>query len=158
MKKIILFAICAMFAMVSKAQSNTDELKYLQDLIGIKKKQYVEQHIKISDADAAKFWAIYDDYDLFRGEIGERRVDNINEYVKNYGTLTNEKADQLMKTSFAITDDLEKLLEKTYARMAKDVSPVIAVQFIQIELYIEAMVRKAMTEQLPGMYESTKKK
>ena len=38
MKKIILFAICAVFAMVSKAQSNTDELKYLQEVIGVKKK------------------------------------------------------------------------------------------------------------------------
>jgi hypothetical protein len=158
MKKIILFAICAIFALVSKAQSNTEELKYLQDLIGIKKKQYVEEHVKIKDADAAKFWAIYDDYDLYRSEIGERRVVNINEYVKNYNSLTNEKADELMKASFAITNDLEKLLEKTYSRMAKDVSPVVAVQFVQVELYIEAMVRKALTDQVPGMSESAKKK
>jgi len=158
MKKIILFAICAIFALVSKAQSNTEELKYLQDLIGIKKKQYVEEHVKIKDADAAKFWAIYDDYELYRSEIGERRVININEYVKNYSSLTNEKADELMKASFSITNDLEKLLEKTYSRMAKDVSPVVAVQFVQVELYIEAMVRKALTDQVPGMSESAKKK
>lgn len=158
MKKIILVAICAVFAMVSKAQSTTDELKYLQDVIGMKKQQYVEQHMFLSAADAPKFWAIYDDYELFRSEIGERRLANINEYVLNYGKLSNEKADQLMKTSFAISDDLDKLLQKTYARMAKDISPVVGVQFIQIELYIEAMVRKALTEQVPGMYESQQNK
>jgi hypothetical protein len=157
MKKIILFAICAMFAMVSKAQSNIDELKYLQDLIGMKKQQYVEQHMILSAADAPKFWAIYNEYDLYRSEIGEKRLNNINEYGKNYTSLSNEKADELMKNSFAISADLDKLLQKTYGKMAKEISPVVGVQFVQIELYIEAIVRKALTEQIPNLFNSEKK-
>jgi len=149
MKKIILFAICAVFAMVSKAQSNTDELKYLQEVIGVKKKQYVEEHVKVSPADAAKFWKLYDEYELFRSEIGEKRVDNINEYVTNYGKLTNAKADELMKRSFAVSGEMSALWQKTYGKMAKELSPVIASEFILVEMYIEAKVRQAVTEQAP---------
>jgi hypothetical protein len=158
MKKIFLLAVCAVLAMVSQAQTNATELKYLQDVIGMKKKQYVEEHMKISEADAVKFWTMYDEYELFRSEIGEKRVENINEYAKNYGSLTNEKADELMKKSFVISNDLDKLLQKTYTKMAKELSPVIAVQFIEIELYVEALVRKAVTEQIPALSGTDKKK
>ena len=156
MKKIILFAICAVFAMVSKAQSNTDELKYLQDVIGVKKKQYVEEHVKINPADAAKFWKLYDEYELFRSEIGEKRVDNINEYVTNYGKLTNAKADELMKRSFAVSGEMAALWQKTYSKMAKEISPVTASEFILVEMYIEAKVRQAVTEQAPTFDKSKK--
>jgi hypothetical protein len=156
MKKIILFAICAVFAMVSKAQSNTDELKYLQDVIGVKKKQYVEEHMKINPADAAKFWKLYDEYELFRSEIGEKRVDNINEYVTNYGKLTNAKADELMKRSFAVSGEMAALWQKTYGKMAKELSSVTASEFILVEMYIEAKVRQAVTEQAPTFGKSKK--
>ena len=156
MKKIILFAICAIFAMVSKAQSNTDELKYLQDVIGVKKKQYVEEHVKINPADAAKFWKLYDEYELFRSEIGEKRVDNINEYVTNYGKLTNAKADELMKRSFAVGSEMSALWQKTYNNMSKELSPVIASEFILVEMYLEAKVREAVTEQAPNFGGSKK--
>jgi hypothetical protein len=157
MKKLFLFAICSVFALVSQAQTNTDELRYLQDIIGIKKQQYVEEHIKISQADAAKFWAIYNEYDLYRSEIGEKRVHNISEYAKYYNNLTNEKAEQLIQSSFTLTNDMDKLLQKTYTTMAKEISPVTAAQFVLVELYLDALVRKAVTEQIPIMVQSGKK-
>jgi len=156
MKKIILLAICAIFAMVSKAQTNTDELKYLQDVIGVKKKQYVEEHVKISPADAGKFWKLYDEYELFRSEIGEKRVDNINEYVTNYGKLTDAKADELMKRSFAVGGEMAALWQKTYTKMSKELTPVIASEFILVEMYLEAKVRQAVTEQAPNFSGSKK--
>jgi hypothetical protein len=156
MKKIILFAICAVFALVSKAQTNTDELKYLQDVIGVKHKQYVEEHVKISTADAAKFWNLYDEYELFRSEIGEKRVDNINEYITNYGKLTDAKANELIKRSFAVGNEMAALWQKTYTKMAKELSPVLASEFILVEMFLEAKVRVAVTEQAPNMGGSKK--
>jgi len=158
MKKIILFAICAAFALVTNAQTTTDELQYLQNVIGMKKKQYVEEHLKVNPADATKFWALYDEYELFRGEIGERRVANISEYAKYYTNLTDAKADELTKKSFAVNEEQDKLLQKTYTKMAKEINPLLASRFVQVELYLEALVRKAVTEQIPVMFDSDKKK
>jgi hypothetical protein len=154
MKKIILFAICAVFALVSKAQSNPEELKYIQDVIGMKKQQYVAEHITLAKADADKFWKIYDEYELFRSEIGEKRLKNVQEYIENYGKLTDVKADELMKVSFAINTDLANLWQKTYTKMAKEISPVKATEFIQIEMYLEAIVRKAVTDEVPKLSKS----
>jgi hypothetical protein len=157
MKKIILFSICVVFALALKAQSSADEIQYLQGIIGMKKQQYVAEHMSLNKADSAKFWKIYEDYELYRSEIVDKRLKNISQYVDNFNTLSNAKADELMKNSFSIMADLDKLWQKTYTRMAKEISPVKAVQFIQIEMYVEAMVRKAATEQLPELSKSVKK-
>jgi hypothetical protein len=157
MKKIILFSICVVFALASKAQSSADEIQYLQGIIGMKKQQYVAEHMSLNKADSAKFWKIYDDYELYRSEIADKRLKNISQYVDNYGKLTNAKADELMKNSFAIMTDMDKLWQKTYTRLAKEISPVKAAEFIQIEMYVEALVRKTATDQLPSLLKSGKK-
>jgi hypothetical protein len=157
MKKIILFSICVVFALASKAQSSADEIQYLQGIIGMKKQQYVAEHMTLNKADSAKFWKIYEDYELYRSEIVDKRLKNISEYVDNYNKLSNAKADELMKNSFTIMSDMDKLWQKTYMRMAKEISPVKAAEFMQIEMYVEAVVRKAANDRLTSLLGTGKK-
>jgi hypothetical protein len=153
MKKIILFAICAVFAMVTKAQTNIDELKYLQSIFGMEKKQLVAERMNISKADSAKFWTLYDDYELFRSEIGEKRANNVQQYVDNYAKITNTKADELLKTTFEVNNELAKLWQKTYNTMSKEISAVKAGQFIYLEMYFEALGRAKLSEIIPHISE-----
>ena len=82
MKKIILLSFCIVFAMVSKAQSNTDEITFMQSIYGMQKKQLIEEHMKINDSQKAAFWKIYDEYEVSRKAIGMKRANNIGEYAK----------------------------------------------------------------------------
>ena len=159
MKKIILFAVCAFLGLVAKAQTNSEELRYLQSMFGMEKKQLVAERMKISTADSDKFWMLYDEYELFRSEISDRRADNIEQYVKNYSNITNTKADEILKNTFEINDELAKLWQKTYTKMSKDLSSVKAGQFIYLEMYFEALGREKLAEAIPhiGTKEPLKK-
>lgn len=159
MKKIILFAICAFFGLVAKAQTNSEELRYLQSMFGMEKKQLVAERMKISTADSEKFWKLYDEYELYRSEISDRRADNIQQYVKNYANLSEAKADELLKNTFVINEELSKLWQKTYTKMSKDLSSVKAGQFIYLEMYFEALGREKLAEAIPhiGTIEPLKK-
>ena len=159
MKKILLLAICAVFAMVTKAQTQSEELKYLQNVFGMEKKQLIAERMKLSPADSDKFWKLYDEYELYRSEIADRRAANIEQYVKNYTNLTAAKADELLKNTFQISDETSKLWQKTYAKMAKEISSVKAGQFIYLEMYIEALGREKLAEAIPhiGINEPVKK-
>lgn len=159
MKKIFLLAICAVFAMVSKAQTNTEELKYLQNVFGMEKKQVIAERMKISQADSDKFWKLYDEYELYRSEISDRRANNIQQYVKNYSNITNSKVDEILNTTFQISEETTKLWQKTYKTMSKELSSVIAGQFIYLEMYIEALGREKLAEAIPhiGTVEPVKK-
>jgi len=158
MKKIILFSICLVFAMVSKAQSNTDEIAYMQSVYGMQKKQLIAEHMKISKADSAKFWSMYDVYETSRKAIGKKRAANIEAYAKSYDNLTNEKAGTLINTSFAVYNDFGKLWKDTYTKMAKAISPVTAGKFIQVEMYLENLVRNELADEIPLIGEFEPKK
>src|SRR5277367_1120729 len=51
--------------------------------------------------DAAKFWPIYRDYDVELSKLNDMRVANIREYAESYATMTDDKADELIKNAMA---------------------------------------------------------
>lgn len=151
MKKIVLFAICTVFALITKAQTNTEELRYLQSVFGMEKKQVVAERIKLSQAESAKFWSLYEEYELYRSEISDRRAENIQQYAKNYTNLSEAKAEEILKNTFEINDELAKLWQKTYKTMAKELSAKIAGQFTYLEMYFEAIGRQKLAEAIPNI-------
>lgn len=153
MKKIFLFAFCTLFALALKAQTNTDDLKYLQTIFGMDKKQFVAERMQISKADSAKFWSAYEEYELYRSEIGDKRGGNVQLYSQNYSTLTKAQADAIVKTAFEVNDEFIGLLQKTYKTMSKDVSAVKAGQFVFLEMYFEAVGRMKLAEIIPHIGE-----
>ena len=159
MKNIILVAICALLTLVTKAQTQAEDLKYLQNMFGMEKKQVVAERMKISQADSDKFWKLYEEYELFRTEISDKRAENIQQYVKNYTNITEAKADELLKNTFEINDEIAKLWQKTYKTMSKELSAKIAGQFIYLEMYFEAIGRQKLAESIPhiGTTEPLKK-
>jgi Spy/CpxP family protein refolding chaperone len=153
MKKFILIAICAVLGLAVQAQTNIDELKYLQNMFGMEKKQLVAERMNISTADSAKFWALYEDYELYRSEISEKRANNVQQYVDNYKNITNAKANEILKNTFEINNEQSKLWQKTYNTMSKALSPVTAGQFIYLEMYIEALGRERLSNIIPHIGE-----
>jgi Spy/CpxP family protein refolding chaperone len=160
MKKIVLFAVFAVCALAAKAQTANEEVALMQSIYGVEKKMLIEEHMKITDAEATAFWAIYDEYELARKELGKKRFAAITDYAKNYGSISNEKATELANTTLDLYAEFTKLQKKTFKKMAKAISPVRAAQFIQAELYFENIVRLSTTDQIPliGEFEAVKKK
>ena len=149
MKKIFLLAFSVVFALAAYSQTNTDELKYLQSMFGMDKKHFIAERMQITKADSAKFWSDYDEYELFRSEIADKRAGNVQKYSENYSKLTVDQTDALLKTTFEINDEFNKLLQKTYKIMAKDVSALKAGQFVYLEFYCEALGRVKLAEMIP---------
>ena len=160
MKKLLFVAICMMFAFASQAQSNTDEVAFMQSAYGMTKKQLITDFMKITEAESAKFWAIYEDYEVARKEYGKKRIDNIMGYAKAYGNMNNESATTLIKASLANQATFTKLLDKTFKKMSKELNPVRAAQFVQVEMYLENVIRMEVLDQIPliGELEKAQKK
>ena len=158
MKKVILAAIIVVFALASKAQSNTDEINLMQSVYGMEKKDLIAKHMKI-DADKSElFWQMYDEYEIARKEIGKKRANNIIAYAEKYESLSDADADALVKASMEVQTGFIKLWEKTYKKMAKSISPVTAAQFIQAEMFLENMVRQELAMEIPMIGEFDIKK
>lgn len=158
MKKFILVAIIAVFALNSNAQSNKEEIDLMQSMYGMEKKDLIAKHMKLEPGKADLFWQMYDEYETARKEIGLKRVKNIELYAEKYENMTSADADQLVKNALEIQNSFTKLWDKTYKKMAKSISSVTAAQFIQTEMFLENMVRQELALQIPMIGEFEIKK
>lgn len=57
MKKLILVAIIAVFAIAAKAQSNAEEIALMQSVYGMQKKDLIAKHMKLEAGQADSFLA-----------------------------------------------------------------------------------------------------
>ena len=158
MKKIILIAICLVFAVASQAQSTKDEVALVQSAFGMSKQQMVKDFMKLTEAESASFWTIYDEYEAARKEMGKKRIKNIESYATNYANLTGEQANEMMKNSFVIQTEFSKLQQKTYKKLSKAISPMRAAQFTMFESYIETAIRMDILDEVPLIGEFDVKK
>lgn len=149
MKKVILLSAFLLAAMILKAQPTVDEINLIQSAYGMEKRAIVEQYMKLTDAEAAGFWKVYDEYEVTRKEYGKRRVSNIVDYANNYANLTDAKASELIKKSLENQISFTKLQESTFKKMSKVVSAKRAAQFIQLENYLETVIRLNITDDIP---------
>jgi len=130
------------------AQGN-EEIDMLQSMYGMEKRKLVEQYMKLPAESSPAFWAVYDQYEGDRKELGKKRITLIGEYAENYMNLTDEKADQLAKELLANNVALEKLHQKYYAKFKKATSPLKAAQFLQLETFLQNEIRSAIQEEIP---------
>lgn len=148
MRTLFLFACLFMISIVLKAQS-TDDIGMIQSLWGMEKRAMVEEYMDLSPAEAPGFWAQYEAYEEARKALGRDRIGLINEYVENYGSLTDAKATELINGAASNNIAIQKLLKKTFKKMSKVVSPVKAAQFVQLENYLSSMIQLSIQDELP---------
>ena len=156
-----IFLLAAGFIILSfglKAQTNAEEITMVHSIYGMDKRELIAKHMKLNASQAPLFWQLYDEYEIQRKEIGQKRANNIISYADKYDQLTNDEADKLIRTSFEINLSFVQLWEVTYKKVAKSLTPVIAAQFIQAEMFIENMVRQELSLDIPLIGEIELKK
>lgn len=149
MKKIFFIGFLFLVALIAESQTIDEEIVLVQSIYGMEKKDLIAKHMTLGKNQMEVFWKLYDEYELERKEIGLKRAANIVDYATKYENLTNEDADMLMKASFEVNLGFVQLWERTYKKMAKSLTPVLAAQFIQAEMFIESMLKQELALDIP---------
>lgn len=156
MKKTVLFLIMV-FALsvslpVAAAQKQTDSnMQIMLDKMKADKKLLVAGNMNLSDAEAKKFWPVYDAYQVELGKLNKRVVALIKAYADDYNnnSLTDEKSKKLVSEMIAI-DEAEAAMKKSFAPKLYKVLPAIKVaRYLQIENKIRAAVKYELASAVP---------
>lgn len=147
MKKVIITLI-AVFA-CSFAFSQNTETELVRSAFRLEKKAMVAEFLALDDADAAKFWPIYEKYEQERAEVGTRRINNIETYAKKYENMDDATADALVKESVSIQKKELAIREKYYGIVKKNISTLTAARFYQIEDAIHTGVLNELNNLVP---------
>jgi hypothetical protein len=148
MKKIIYVVALVFFGIAAYAQPTETEL--VRSAFRLEKKAIVADFLQLKDADAAKFWPIYEKYEQERvAQVGNRRLQLIDEYTKKYETMDDVSVDKLVSESAAIQKKEVAVREKYYNQVKKAISAGVAARFWQVEDVISVGVRMQLYNALP---------
>ena len=131
--------------------ASTNNMEILRQKIKADKKLVVAENLKLTDAEGANFWPVYEAYQKDLQQINERLATAILRYADAYdnGPVTNEKAKQLLDEYLAIDDAEAKLKGAMTPKILAALPAVKAARYIQIENKIRAAVRYELAAAIP---------
>ncbi|MEJ1241875.1 hypothetical protein WBG78_27260 [Chryseolinea sp. T2] len=150
--KIQLFklsVICCLIVPAVSAQPVKDEISIIEGGYGLQKRQLVAECMKLSNDEATAFWRIYDKYENERRKLGEERLMLTHDYIIAYPLLTAEQSSSITLRCFRNDEELWRLHKKYYKQIRRSVSPMRAAQFVQLENYLQHVVRVDLQNKIP---------
>jgi len=149
MKKYIIFISALFMASFASAQSNKEEVDFLQAAFGMDKKAAVAEFVKPSPAQKDAFWKLYDEYETQRKDLGKQRITLLEEYAGKYKTMTSEQADAWTKKVMDLQKKTDNLITTYYGKVRSATDGIVALQFYQMENYILAVIRAQVLDEIP---------
>lgn len=149
MKQTITLLLVVLAASISSLTAQSNEMDVMRKLFSAEKRAITEDFLRLTGTDANAFWELYDAYEAERKEIVDKRLNLIEDYAKQYNSLTNDQASELVSRSFKLRADVLSLQKKYFKKMSKAVDAKTATSFYQLEQYIRAAVNYDLYDAIP---------
>ena len=165
MKKLLAVAVFALAGMAygerAGAQAETpkaaetpqviseQDLGLMREDIRSKKKQLIAQNLKLTDAEATKFWPVYDRYVAEQDKVNDIRFGIIKAYADQLGTLTDEEALKMGRQFLEAETQFSQVREKYFPIVAKVLSGRSTATFFQLERRISMMIELQLSSKIP---------
>jgi hypothetical protein len=128
---------------------SAEDIDLMRKDLRSEKKQLVAQNLNLTDAEATKFWPIYDQYTAELTKIYDRKAAVIKEYAASQETMTDDQALKLIKQWQDADIAGTQLLEKYIPVMAGAIGGKKAAKFGQIDRRITLIVEVQLASQIP---------
>ena len=134
---------------VSADQVSDDTIQLMRQDIRSDRKKIIAANLPLTEAEAVKFWPVYDRYVAEHSKIYDTRYALIKNYAQNYNTLTDEQARSLMTGWIATEEDMAHLRLKWIPEFEKVISPKKTAMLYQIDRRLGYMLELQLSSQVP---------
>jgi hypothetical protein len=132
------------------SQASIDQdIEMLRQDIRSKKKQVVASNLKLTDAEATKFWPVYDQYTVDLVKINDEKYALIKEYADAWGSMSDDQALSLTNRSLAVEKNVTDLRNRYVPIFNKAIPGKKVATFFQLERRIQAVIDLQLSSQLP---------
>jgi hypothetical protein len=129
----------------------TAYIELLRSDIQAERVAVIGQIMQLNEADSAKFWPIYREYQTELTALNDIKIGVVREYVENYDKVTDKAADRSANTIFDFESKRLALKKKYYERMKNALSAKTALQFFQVENQILMLLDLQLSSSLPAV-------
>jgi hypothetical protein len=136
--------------MVVNPQASLDQdIRLLRQDVASQKKKLIASNLSLTEAEATRFWPVYDQYQAEYSKIGDAKVALIKEYAQNWGAITDAQALQLLQRSQDVELSVQKLREKYVPIINKVLPGKKTATFFQLDRRITTLLDLQLASQLP---------
>lgn len=151
MKKLLI-VVALLFVAPVFADDVSEYVQLLKSDLKANSKEIVKKGMQTFTNEEAKlFWPIYDAYLAERGRFLDARVALLQEYAKEFDSMTDETAQALLNRRFAQVKEKDKLDVKYRAKFSTALSPRRLVRFYQIQHELDLLIELGAVSQIPHM-------
>ena len=116
------------------AQPNSDDfIDLLRKDVRSQKKQIIAENMGLSDAEAEKFWPVYDRYAAELSRIYDTKIALLNDYVENYSSMTGDQAENYIRKRAEVEQSIMELRLKSMPAFRKVLSGRETALFYQLD-------------------------
>jgi len=134
------------------AQSNSlkdQDIEMLRADLRAQRKEIVAQNMTLTADEATKFWPIFDQYRQEAIKPNDERWAVIKDYAANYGAMTDAQAQDYIKRSTAVDQQLLALRMKYVPVFEKVISAKKTALWYQIDRRIDLLINLQLSAQIP---------
>jgi outer membrane murein-binding lipoprotein Lpp len=163
-KKLVVVAVIAGTWMMCGAKANaqttqpqaniqhvisSQDLDLLRKDLRSQKKQLSAANLKLTDAEATKFWPVYDQYTAEVVKINDTKYALIQDYADHWGTMTDDQALMFLR-QWLDTDIATTQLRQKYVPIVHQVlNARSTATFFQLDRRISMMIDLQPASQIP---------
>jgi Spy/CpxP family protein refolding chaperone len=134
---------------VADKSADVTDLQQLRADIQRDKRAYIASKMNLTDAEAKKFWPIYDTYQRALEVADRRRSRAVIDIVGQDRPLSDPYAKQLMNELIAVDDGEMRARKTMQNRLMRALPPRKAARYLQLESKIRAVEAYDIAQSLP---------
>ncbi len=149
---VIMVAVVLLTGINSSAQDDKVYDQYIQLLrkdLRSEKKQHIAANLGLSDAEAVKFWPVYDQYTSESIKLYDARLNLVKEFAASYEKLNDVQAADLNKRSIDIDLSLSRLRQKYVPLVTKVLPGKKSALFFQLDKRFGLLLDLQLAAEIP---------
>ncbi len=153
-KSILLFAVLGVSPLTMaqddarQAQIN-NTIEMIRTVVQAERQAIVTDAMQLSGSESEVFWPLYREYRNDMIKVLDRRAKLIRDFAAEYGNLSDETAERMLKEFFDIENDTLKVKKRYVKKFQKILPPVKVTRFYQVENKLDAIVRVQLAQNIP---------
>src|SRR5215475_76194 len=116
------------------------DIQLLKSNIRSQKKQIVAANMDLTDAEAEKFWPLYNRYAADVAKIYDSKIALFQEYLENYDSMSGDQAESHLRRRAAVEEDIMQIRLKYLPEFRKVLTGRETALFYQIDWRLDLMI------------------
>src|SRR5215467_251335 len=126
--------------------SPDQDIELLKSNVRSQKKQIVAANMDLTDAEAEKFWPVYDRYASDLSKIYDTKIALFQEYLENSDSMSGDQAESYLRRRAAVEEDVMQLRLKYLPEFRKVLTGRETALFYQIEWRLDLMINLQLAQ------------